>query len=81
MNRLVAILLICASFLLSQTDRGSLTGTVVDSSGGTVSEAKVTITNIGTNEVRRLSTSAIGAFAANDLEPARWIPHLQHPSA
>ena len=65
----VAALLVCASFLIGQTNRGGISGTVSDASGAVVPSASVTITNVGTNETRKLTTSNIGTFSAQDLEP------------
>ena len=68
-TRLVATSLTICAALFAQTNRGSLTGTVTDPSSAVVSGATVTITNVGTNEVRKLTTASNGTFAAVDLEP------------
>lgn len=59
---------ICFSLLLSpaifaqQTDNGGLTGTVTDPNGGLVPNATVTITNLGTNAKRTLTTNEEGSW-------------------
>src|SRR5579883_2227041 len=74
MNRLVAIFLLCAAMTWAQTNRGAITGTVTDATGGLIPGAKVTIINKGTNETRTVTTTDIGAFTSNDMEPVDyWI--------
>jgi hypothetical protein len=47
---------------------GDLSGTVVDSTGATVSAAKVTIQNLNTGQSRTITTSDSGEFSAPQLE-------------
>jgi hypothetical protein len=58
--------------LTAQTNRGGLSGTVRDSSGGAVPGASVTITNLGTSRSIELVTSANGSFAAPGLDPVEY---------
>ena len=44
------LLAACAPFTLAQTITGSVTGSVIDSSGAIVVGAKITLTNTGTSE-------------------------------
>ncbi len=46
----------------AQGTLGRLTGTVLDSSGGVLPGATVTVTNIQTNEVQTTVTNGTGAF-------------------
>lgn len=46
---------------------GSIVGTVVDSSGGAIVGATVSITETGTNTLRTLTTDSAGRFVANVL--------------
>jgi len=77
MYRLVATLLLSTLALCGQTNRGSISGTVSDSSKAVIAGAKVTITNVGTNAVRRLTTSDTGAYTAVDLEPVVYILEVE----
>ncbi|HMB28875.1 MAG TPA: carboxypeptidase-like regulatory domain-containing protein, partial [Blastocatellia bacterium] len=43
------LMLLLASFVLGQSDRGTITGTVTDSSGAAVPGANVTVTSVATN--------------------------------
>src|SRR5207245_2688037 len=54
--------------LVAQT-QGSVRGTVVDSTGSAVPDAKVTITNIATNVAVTTSTSTPGAYSVPNLSP------------
>src|SRR5450755_653670 len=72
MHRLVAILALCATCALAQTNRGSLSGTVSDQSQAVMPGVTVTITNLGTNEVRKVTTSANGTYSATNLEPVSY---------
>src|SRR5262249_49343180 len=63
------ITIVCAAIVFAQTNRGGISGTVFDSTGAVVSGASVTITNVGTNHIVKLTTSTDGAFAATALDP------------
>jgi hypothetical protein len=77
MNRLVATFLLTAFALCAQTNRGSIAGTVMDQTKAAIAGAKVTITNLGTNEVRRLTTSENGSYDAADLEPVNYSVQVE----
>jgi Carboxypeptidase regulatory-like domain len=69
MKRYVAIFLFSTLCVSAQTNRGSISGTVMDSTQAVIAGATVTITNSGTNEVRKATTSQLGSYSAVDLEP------------
>jgi hypothetical protein len=50
---------------------GALTGVVTDPSGAVVPGATVTITDVGTQEQRAVTTSAEGRYSAPLLKPAQ----------
>ena len=54
----------------AQSDRGSIRGTVTDPNGGLVPNAKVTVTNVETNEVRETTTSEEGSYNIPELKAA-----------
>ena len=72
MNRSVAIALLCATAGFGQTNRGAITGTITDQSQSVVPGATITITNSGTNEVRKLTSSQSGVYSAVDLDPVLY---------
>jgi hypothetical protein len=71
---LFGILLLAFGILLGpvygQSDRGSIRGTVTDPSGAVVPNAKVTITNVETNEKRETTTDDEGNYNAPELKAA-----------
>jgi hypothetical protein len=72
MHRLVLVLALCATAVVAQTNRGSLSGTVSDQTQAVMPGITVTITNLGTNEVRKVTTSANGSYSATNLEPVSY---------
>src|SRR5215831_14254262 len=68
----LVVVLLCSVVVFGQTNRGGITGTVVDANGAAVAGATVTITNLGTNQVIKLTTSETGVFTATSLEPVSY---------
>ena len=58
--------LVCAQ-VYSQAVTSSLSGTVLDASGGVIPTAKVTLTNTGTNAVRTAETNSNGGYLFSNL--------------
>jgi len=67
--RILGLFLLCAVAVSAQTNKGGISGTVVDPNGAVVPGATVTITNVGTNKSLTLTTSDSGSYTANSLEP------------
>ena len=67
----VFILVLCLT-IIGQTNRGGIGGTVKDSNGAVVPNAKITITNTGTKRSISLTTSSDGTFSASSLEPVGY---------
>ena len=74
---LVFIILILPVF--AQTNRGSITGTVTDNTGAIIPGAIVTITNIGTNQSQKLTTSSDGVYKVSSLEPVVYRITVEAP--
>jgi hypothetical protein len=53
--------------LFAQVDRGSIVGTVTDSSGAVVPVATISLTNLANNQTTRLTTDNTGSYVANLL--------------
>lgn len=68
---LIAVLL-CTSIMLGQTNKGGISGTVLDASGGAIPGASVTITNLGTNQAVTVTTTETGSFSAALLDPVTY---------
>src|ERR1700744_3920712 len=63
----LSLVLAAGSRLAGQDIVGRISGTVTDSSGASVAEAKVTITNEATLIVREITADKDGYFAADQL--------------
>lgn len=59
---LAAVVCAPAALASAQTSLGRVAGTVSDASGGVLPGATITLTNVGTNEVRTTVSDASGAF-------------------
>src|SRR5450432_3001916 len=68
--RIALLTLFCACASFAQRDLATITGTVTDSTGGVVANAKVTITETGTGQVYELTTSSNGDFTRPALKPS-----------
>ena len=79
MKHLFAVVLFSTVLAQAQTNRGSISGTVIDQSQAVMAGVSVTITNQGTNEVRKVTTSASGAFSVPNLEPVRYRLEVDAP--
>src|SRR4051794_20257328 len=65
---LLTLVLLLAAPAFSQTDRGTITGTVTDPAGAAVAGAKVTATDITTNEIRETTTTGEGNYTLPQLK-------------
>jgi outer membrane receptor protein involved in Fe transport len=70
----VAVLLVLFSALLAaaQTFRGGIQGTVTDTSGASIPDAQVTVTNPGTGLSRSVPTDQSGAYVFTELPPGSY---------
>jgi Carboxypeptidase regulatory-like domain/TonB dependent receptor-like, beta-barrel len=73
--RVVVALLVALAvpaFSVAQMTRGSIAGTVRDTSGAVVPGATVTVTSVSTNAVQTVVTDGEGFYRAPALEPGRY---------
>src|ERR1700754_1672386 len=70
--KIFVIILSLLAGLSAQTYQGAILGTVTDKSGAVLPNAKVTITNTGTNQARVLNSNQAGEFSAPNLEPGNY---------
>src|SRR5215472_399988 len=74
--RPICVLLLAAvlytGIAFSQAVNGSLVGTVTDSSGGSVPNAKVTVTETNTGVSRATSSNESGNYTFSDLPPGTY---------
>ena len=59
--------------LLAQANLATVTGIVADDTGAVIPGATVKVTNVGTNNVRELSTGAEGAYTFTNLPPGEYM--------
>ena len=75
-SRLGVLVALCAFLLVSnapaQITSGTITGTVLDTSGAVVPESKVTVTNEATGTSRDLTTTDTGVFIFAGLPPGAY---------
>ena len=76
LRRFAGFFLFClftGTALMAQTDRAVLRGVVKDSSGASVPDAQISVTEIQTNiQVRTLTTDANGNYEVPDLKPTTY---------
>jgi hypothetical protein len=74
------IVLVFSLVVIGQTNRGGITGTVTDSNGAIVPGAKVTITNVGTNQSTTVTASNSGGFSVSSLDPVLYNVLVEAPN-
>ncbi|MBI3405453.1 MAG: carboxypeptidase regulatory-like domain-containing protein, partial [Acidobacteria bacterium] len=69
---LFALLLLAVHPVSAQRITGDISGTVTDSSGAAVPNAKVVAENLGTKAVRETNTTDSGAYRIPELQPGQY---------
>ena len=67
--QIIAVVLLLAVAVAGQTNKGGISGTVMDQNGAAIPGATVTVTNVGTGQKQTLTTSEDGAFQVTSLDP------------
>jgi hypothetical protein len=75
----LAFVVFASSILVGQTFRGTILGTVTDTSGAVVSGAKVTIKNTATGLERTTASSADGTYAVPELPLGSYTVTISQP--
>src|SRR3954453_9152048 len=60
-------MLVFAGFAAAQSERGTISGTVRDTSGAVIPQVQVTVTNTATNQPVQVQTNDSGDFSVVDL--------------
>ncbi|HEX4748711.1 MAG TPA: carboxypeptidase regulatory-like domain-containing protein [Bryobacteraceae bacterium] len=61
----------------AQSGRGTISGTVHDSTGAVIPDAKVTVTNMATNETTEQTTGASGDYTVPDVPVGSYLVRVQ----
>lgn len=75
MRQVLMLLVLCLVGLplFAQFDTGTINGTVTDSSGAAVANAKVTISNIGTGDTKTVTTNGTGFYIGSALPFGNYV--------
>src|SRR5258705_12146166 len=76
---IVSAMLACCSALFAQTSTGEFSGSVTDSSGAIIANAKVTATSAETGAVRDVRTDQTGTFVITFLQPGIYNVSAEAP--
>jgi hypothetical protein len=74
----ISALLLCAATVYGQVGKGSISGTVTDLTGASVSGARVTLLNPGTGTTRHTVTSTAGLYTFGSLNPGTYQVKASH---
>ena len=74
---LLTIVLAITGLAVAQTSKGILAGVVRDPTGAAIGNATVTVTSQDTGETRTLTTSALGAYRVEGINPGVYKIHVQ----
>jgi hypothetical protein len=72
MKKLLLFLLFCTLPLVAQTDRGAITGTIVDATGARVSSARISVTSTATRVNRTSESNSEGVFSIYSISPGTY---------
>src|ERR1044071_9715765 len=76
---IVAVIFILSIIVVAQTNKGGISGTVVDPNGAAVPGASVTITNLGTGQKTTVTTSESGSYTVQSLDPVTYSVMVEAP--
>jgi TonB-dependent receptor len=77
--RILLIVLVCSTTVLSQSSPGSMTGLVVDETGGVLPGATITVRESRSGRERTAVSDATGRFAVDQLAPGTYRVTAQLP--
>lgn len=80
LTRKLGLLLLAATAALAQMNRGTLTGTVSDSSGAVIPGAQVTVLNTATGAKNQIATTEAGTYTMPNLQPGPYALEVTAPS-
>src|SRR5262245_18131498 len=72
-------LLVAVGDAMGQSTFGSITGVVLDPSGGVIPNSQVTVTNLGTGARREANTGSTGVFNVSNLDVGSYRLNVSAP--
>ena len=66
------VLILLSGFLFAQSERGTISGTVRDTTGAVIPAAKITITNTATGVASSLTSNEVGEFTVPNLSVGQY---------
>ena len=76
---LAALSFLFTGFSFAQTDQGSITGIIQDSSGAVIPNAQVTVTNVDTGLALAAKSNRSGVFVFSPLKIGNYTLSAQTP--
>ena len=67
--QVIAVILLSVIGAVAQTNKGAISGSIVDPNGAGVPGATVTVTNLGTGQKVTVTTGDSGSFTVQSLDP------------
>ena len=74
-----ALMFMCATLAVAQSDRGTITGTVADATGAVVPGASITITNMGTQTKESTVATDTGNFTIPSVSAGKYEVAVSAP--
>src|SRR3954467_9891815 len=75
----ITTLFVAGCAAAAQSERGTISGTVRDTSGAVIPQVKVTVTNTATNQPVEVETSDSGDFSVVDLRVGSYTVRADKP--
>src|SRR5579862_4429038 len=76
---LVLFIVVANRNVAAQLDTGGITGTVTDPAGAVVPNAKITLTNEGTQVATFTTTTSTGTYSLNQIRPGSYTLQAEAP--
>jgi hypothetical protein len=77
---LACLALLCVVSVSAQVNTADILGTVSDAGGAVLPNAKVTVQNTATNEIKTTTTNATGDYVFNLMQPGQYAITVEAPS-
>jgi hypothetical protein len=77
---LACLAMLCVHTVWAQVNTADILGTVTDAGGAVITNAKVTVQNTATNDVKTTTTSAAGEYVFNLVQPGQYTITVEMPS-